>query len=456
MKKLFILSLLLISAKIYAEVCYAEHALMVHRLSCWAPEYLTVTNNWNNMFFTNAPSTLKTLSVITEINGQSTKDIEPDDFYAIIDKTNHFTITYMSKIRGENKIYTQQLNKKNGILPFCDESTNGWADKDDERWYYWHKDEEEYFEEEWNPWGQHFETKRHTRRVGQTPKESTTLMSDQNADFFNYCTFDYMVAGDDYMIDLGLVQALAKELERKGLKYNPEKPDIYIYLTKDANTSIESIYTPNIISTTHSSSNTTGNVHIYYGNYNTWGRVTSRTNSSSTTNTRDVGQAKVVVDADLYLQVSILDASKMDNTNPPVVWQLIHNKHFKNETNILEWIKRLHCGVYYYPLSTQAIGRRIESWGIFFTGSLSTTGVVSDLVDGGWGERNNVKVGNVLKKIKNGKSSFVPGKGRELGWAYGTHDLWVDQIIFDKCKINSFHYKDFEVPYFFIPEKELE
>lgn len=465
MKKFFSFLLLFFATCTYAKTSYAEHALMVHRLSYWAPDYLTVTNNWNNMFFSNAPSTLKSLSVITEIDGQSTKDMEPEDFYTLIDKETSFTISYMSKIRGENRTYTQHLEKKQGHLLCFDISEESWAFSydSDEKWYFEHKDEEVVITEEWNPWAQVFETKRKTQRVGQTPKESTTLMSDQNTDFFQYCTFDYMVSGDDYMIDLGLAQALAKELEKKGLKYNPEAPDIYLYLTKDANAKIESIYSPNIISTTHTSSNTVGRIHFYYGNYNTWGEGRSSTTGTSSTNTYDAGQTKTVVDADLYLQVSILDAHRMDKANPPVVWQLVHNKHFKNEINILEWVKRLHCAVYNYPLSTQTIGRKIVSFGLFFQGPLARTGVICDVANGGWADKIGVKPGDVLKKLfekyRKGNwmktNKFFPGKGVECA------DWWlrdVQIIEFDKLKkeMNYDDRQEFKIPYFFIPESELE
>ena len=176
MKKLFIFMMLLFTKSIYAESGYAEHALMVHRLSYWAPEYLTVTNNWNNMFFSNAPSTLKSLSVITEIDGQSTKDMEPEDFYKIIDNANSFSITYMSKIRGENRSYTHQLVPKKGKLFFVDYSSKedryDWSYYSDERWFFDYRI-----------------TKKGTR-VGLTPKESTTLMSEYRLfPFLLFCLY---------------------------------------------------------------------------------------------------------------------------------------------------------------------------------------------------------------------------------------------------------------------------
>lgn len=436
--------MLLFTTSIYAESGYAEHALMVHRLSYWAPEYLTVTNNWNNMFFSNAPSTLKSLSVITEVDGQSTKDMEPEDFYKIIDNANSFSITYMSKIRGENRSYTHQLVPKKGKLFFVDYSSKedryDWSYYSDERWFF-----------------DYMITKKGTR-VGLTPKESTTLMSDQNTDFFPFCSFAYMVSGDDYMIDLGLVQSFSKELERKGLKYNSDNPDIYLYLTKDSRTSIETIYVPNIVSTTHSTSNTIGHLHIYYGNYSAWGSGSTRTTNISTTNTQDVGHTKTIVDADLYLQLSILDAKKMSQPNPPVVWQMIHNHHFEKETNALEWAKRLHVAVFSYPLSKHNIGRRVFTWGLFFQDYLSKSGLICDVADGGWADKNGIHQGSTFKKavgINRYWKNYSPGNGKEPKEnIFNEHQN--KKILFDNKNISSPSQEDFECHYFFVPESVAE
>ena len=459
MKKLFLFLLLMFYvSNSCAETGYAEHALMVHRLSYWAPDYLTVTNNWDNMFFSNAPSTLKSLSVITEVNGQSTKDMEPEDFYALIDNASSFTITYMSKIRGENKTYMQPLTPKKGKLFLCDVSNVSnigacWPTTSDEYWYYTNQDQEI---KNYGSW---------TREVGvgQTPLESTTLMADHNTDFFQFNTFAYMVAGDDYMIDLGLVQALAKDLEKKGLKYNSENPDIYLYLTKNAQAKIESIYVPNIVSTTHSTSRTTGNMHIYYGNYSSWGSGYAKTIGSSTTNTYDTGQTKAFTDADLYLQFSILDAKKMSNSNPPVVWQFVHNKHFIKETNIMEWAKRLHVAVYNYPLATQKIGRKIITWGIFFKDYLSKSGVVNDIVTNGWADKHGIRNTDAMKRIKSilyanrAKSNYQPGKGEDPSYTSIWSYYYGNSVHFASgIKIDRVLKEEVECQYFFIPESEFE
>lgn len=228
-RRLLLIVMLAVATNAYAD--YAEHALIVHRLSNWAPDYLTVTNNWDNMFFSPTPSTLKTLSVITEINGESTKDMEPNDFYTIIDQSSSVTLTYITKIRGENKIYTQQLSKKSGMLFYKLAKLRDSGTSKDLYWFNNNKEQRGLKSPTLNWYGYDY-------NYGPTPKMSTTLMADHNIDFFNFCTFDYMVAGDDYMVDLGLVRTLTKELEKKGLKYDPNNPDLHVYFTKSADANI--------------------------------------------------------------------------------------------------------------------------------------------------------------------------------------------------------------------------
>lgn len=199
-------------------------------------------------------------------------------------------------------------------------------------------------------------------------------------------------------------------------------------------------------------------MHIYYGNYSTWGNGSTRTTNNSTTNTQDVGHTKTLVDADLYLQLSILDAKKMNQSNPPVIWQMIHNHHFEEETNALEWAKRLHVAVFSYPLSKHNIGRRLFTWGLFFQDYLSKSGLICDVADGGWADKNGIREGNTLKKavgINKYWKNYSPGNGREPGDRM-FHENQNKKLLFNNRSFSSPSQEDFECRYFFIPESVAE
>lgn len=433
MKKLLSFLLLLsYTASSFAEDGCAEHALMVHHLSYWAPKYLTITNNWNNLCFTNAPTSLKSLSVVTEINGQSTENMEPEVFYNIIDNSEKFTIHYISKIRGINVENTVELITKKGHLFYFNSSSEDIVvdNNYDDYWYF----------------------------VNNYYERGTTLSSDNTVDFFQFNTFDFMVAGDDYLTDKNILQNFSKELVKKGLVYSAENPDLYLYLTKDASTKIETIYVPEIVYSTHSNSYTRGNGYIYINNNRALEKTSFNTTENSTTRVRDEGKTKDVVNNNLFLQFSILEARKMKNATPPIVWQLIYNTHASYETNMINRTKLLNFFVFAYPTSSINIGRKIVSPGFFLQNNLKNSGLICDVINGSWADTNGIKVGQVIKSIKNkDKESTIYRYEYKVGIGKPINEKLASRC--DEYTIGNKTYKInpfYEIKYFFIPESEIE
>ena len=165
MKKfiLFLMAALLWSANSWgrwdAEV--AKHGLEVKRLRNWAPKYLTVINNYDNLNFENAPNTLRFFSVITAINGNSTEYMDEKEFQNIIDKSGEVELSYMTKLNGENKNFTAKLMRR--------------------------KDFAVYFFK----WGasDRYELYRYWYRVRfQDRHNLPTMMTDEEVDFFEFST----------------------------------------------------------------------------------------------------------------------------------------------------------------------------------------------------------------------------------------------------------------------------
>lgn len=267
----------------------------------------------------------------------------------------------MTKIQGENKSFSQNLTKRQGKL-FCynasDELYNTILYNDYKSVY-------------WN--------------LG---REDISIIADFSIDFFQFNTFDYIVDSDDAMTDKGLLLHYAKELEKKGMKYSSENPDLYLFLSKEENTSIENVYVPHVVSTTRTNSETRGGGTVTHGNYSSWGFGRSNTSETSTTETRDIGRNHTVTNIDLYLQFSILDAKHMDSKTPPIIWQLTCKNHWDNERNLMDIMKGLRFLVYAYPSTSQNIGRKMESSGFFLKDKPSITGVVSDVIPGSWAEKS--------------------------------------------------------------------
>lgn len=198
-------------------------------------------------------------------------------------------------------------------------------------------------------------------------------------------------------------------------------------------------------------------MHIYYGNYNTWGSGSSSTTGHSSTSVSDNGGSKTLVDGDLYVQIALLDAQKMNGARPPVVWQMVHNRHFTKEFNPIENIKKLHVTLYGYPIPAVPSQDGIKTFGLFFQDKLSKSGFVSDVADGSWASNNGIQPGFVLKSWKDFSKKITVGKGTE---PRGCDKYIITELKFDKVKVKSKdsggHYEIDIHDFFFISEEQLK
>ncbi|MBR5062765.1 MAG: hypothetical protein IKX24_11595 [Prevotella sp.] len=352
MRILYLFIVALFSMTIKAQF-QADHALEVKRLTNWAPDYLTVTNNWNNMCIEPEAPTLKYLSVITAINGESTKDMDEAEFYNILDNNNSFELSYQTKTNGQNKQFTKHFTKRKGKLLV-------------------------------------------TKAPPTEMPATISLLSDMDVDFFAINTFDYRLAGDDQLMDKTLMEVFADRLQSKGLKRTTDNPDIYLYITKDVNQKIESMYVPQYKTTTESDGTSVG-----MGNFlGVRGLSVGGSSGNATTVTQDVGYMRTNVQADAYLEFSILDSRKLNNENAPVIWQLTYSEHCTNEIRLLEMVKRwIGSWALEYPFHESVMSSSVSTWGVFCNNFMQDT-TISDIVSGSKAEQMGCKVGDAIKYIK--------------------------------------------------------
>lgn len=330
-------------------------AIEVDRLSNWAPDYLTVINNYNNMCIEPYTPTLKYMSVVTSINGITTEGMQPEEFYRIIDQSPTFTLTYMTKTNGVNKNYTETFKKKNGQLLITSQQMN------------------------------------------ESMKPSTiNILSDVDVDFFKFNTFDYRLAGDDQLMDKSIMQVFADFLKDKGMKRVTDNPDIYLYVTKDVNNKIESIYVPKYTTTT-----STGDTGIGISNFlGVSGLNIGGSSGSAQTETKDEGSMKTNVVADAYLEFSILDAKKLDSKEAPVVWQLTYSEHRTSEIRLLEAVKTwIGEWMNQYPFNEPCVSSMAYTWGVFCNDFVADP-TISDIVEGSKATQFGCKVGDKIKYVK--------------------------------------------------------
>ncbi|WP_455498944.1 hypothetical protein [Coprobacter sp.] len=331
----------------------ADHAIEVKRFTNWAPDYLTVTNTWNNMCFIPSAPSLKCLSVITEINGESTDGMDPEEFYSILDSSESFSLSYLTKSNGENKEYRKHFTKRKGKLLIT-------------------------------PYGLPIKP------------QTISILSDMDVDFFKINTFDYRLAGDDQLMDKTLMEVFADQLRSKGLKRVEENPDIYLYITKDVNQKIESMYVPEYTTTTQTGSTGIG-IHNFLG---VSGLNVGGSTGKATTVTRDDGHMRTNVNAEAYLEFSILDSRKLNSKKAPVIWQLTYNEYKTEEIRLLESVKNwIGSWALEYPFHESVMRNGAFTWGIFCK-NFTSNPTISDIYPGSKADLLGCKVGEEIKFVR--------------------------------------------------------
>lgn len=95
----------MLQATIYAKAYeVSQLPIVVRVIPEWTNEYPTVINNWNGIFVSSVQGELPPiLSVVTSINGCSTKGMSESSFNDILMQVEESKIEYLVKIEGENK-----------------------------------------------------------------------------------------------------------------------------------------------------------------------------------------------------------------------------------------------------------------------------------------------------------------------------------------------------------------
>ena len=225
---------------------------------------------------------------------------------------------------------------------------------------------------------------------------TVSLLSDSDIDFFKFNTFDYRLMGDDQLMDKTIMEVFAEHLKAKGLKRSTTAPDIYLYLTKDVNQKIESVYVPSYTTTT-----TTGDTGIGISNFlGIRGVSVGGNTGKATTRTEETGTMRTNVTADAYLELSVLEASKLNSDTPPVIWQLTYSEHKTSEIRLLEYVKE-HLGKYMlqYPFHESMFGEYIATWGVLCE-NFAVNPTISDVVPGSKAEALGCKKDDVIKYVR--------------------------------------------------------
>ena len=253
-----------------------------------------------------------------------------------------------------------------------------------------------------------------------TPSERFKIRQDNSKDWSKFKTFDWYISTNDVLADKELLEKIDRNFRNAGMKRDEINPDIVFTLSKDANQSIDYTYVPKTEQQVMTGS-TSKAVYGWKGSY--LGSVTS--NNYQTVTSGGYTQKTTVTKA--YLEVTILEASRLGEKYAPVIWQMKYNYTEDTAADVdklydvaISWVdhpindmrkkmKSKSAGWHFYNELTTV------NFGIILNGNAEVIGLdkASDLV-----KKSGIKKGDVItdsdftyhKPMSSGKKGTYSGK----------------------------------------------
>lgn len=389
-----------------------NNLMEVRRLSNWNPEYLTVT--WsgcicyskesqktvdyilslidvptradNSRFFEPTDRNIYNGSYVVSVDGRDAKNWRTDDFYDAMSSPRRHTLVLGHPYReGTYEVVFD------GTYPV-------WMQAQ----------------------GFHPLTCKWESISNSTPSERFKIRMDNSKDWSKFKTFDWYISTNDVLADKELLEKIDKNFRNAGMKRDEINPDIVFTLSKDANQSIDFTYVPKTEQQVMTGS-TSKAVYGWKGSY--LGSVTS--NNYQTVTSGGYTQKTTVTKA--YLEVTILEASRLGEKYAPVIWQMKYNYTEDTAADVdklydvaITWVdhpindmrkkmKSKSAGWHFYNELTAV------NFGIILNGNAEVIGLdkASDLV-----KKSGIKKGDVItdsdftyhKPMSSGKKGTYSGK----------------------------------------------
>ena len=142
-----------------------------------------------------------------------------------------------------------------------------------------------------------------------------SILWDKDVDWSKYKTYDLALRGTDPLTDKELFEIISNNLSNGNMKRDTDNPDIIITISKKANESISYAYVPPTSKVVTTGSHTK-RVYNWVGQFQEYRTI----NDAEVI--REGGYEKELAQSSIFYEVCMLDASKLDNTVPPIIYQL--------------------------------------------------------------------------------------------------------------------------------------
>lgn len=236
---------------------------------------------------------------------------------------------------------------------------------------------------------------------------------DNDFDFFEAMTYDYVINSDDPLFDKELLNTFISDnffttnkfQTSIGYTYfkllrNEDNPDVIFVISRDVNENISTTYVPPTSRTINTGSTTTAKYNFITERYDRY--ETQQTYKT----VREGGYVQETRTADLYLQIVALDAKKINDPNqtyPPIVWQATSKGHLVNSTYNPNRILNVFASfTTFLPIESRLTGaqRQTVYASLGANSSPSDRLVIGEIQEGSMAEEIGLKVGDELLGIE--------------------------------------------------------
>ncbi len=292
------------------------------------------------------------MSVVTAINGNSTKDMSCEEFYREA-ANGTVVLDYLVKQGGKNVQKQVELMPKNYHLAF-------------------------------------------TTLTAPISKPTTiNIVNDTEVDYFDYNTFDIVATGDDKLVDKNILDVLSQPFINRGMKRDTKNPDLIFTVEKSLQQTTNSVYVPETQQVV-----TTGFTTTYGKNKRTGKAYTTTTANNKVF--RSGGYTHTGVSATFHLSFSVL---KNDTTKAleekPVLWKLDYSRFSSAAINVMEEASyQISFWCSQYPFNKPTFSYEMETSGVAFESEEAVkTGVVLDVLQGSDAYNKGLRGGDKILKF---------------------------------------------------------
>ena len=159
-------------------------------------------------------------------------------------------------------------------------------------------------------------------------KTGYDVLVDWDIDWSKIRTYDYLILGNDPLTDKKILEEFAKSLEPP-MTRDTNSPDVLFTIAKDSESSVTYSYVPPKIDYIKTGS-TTKKV------YNWVGQNPKYSTTDHYQKVEQQGYTKEINHAEIFLEICMLDASKLEQSTPPIIYKGSVKKSYNRKVNILD------------------------------------------------------------------------------------------------------------------------